>query len=109
MAQQTQQVIGYVFLALMVLFIILAIQTFNGAPTWILIIAAVIFLAVGLSLLAGPGTGSGGSGQQQSVVLGDGRVLSQSSHGVLSVCRGCSARVPETARFCPDCGHATGG
>lgn len=105
MAQQTQQVIGYIFLALMVLFLVLAIGSFQGTPTVILIVAAVIFLAVGLSLLAGPSSG-GGSGQQQSVVLGDGRVISQG--GVLAICRGCSGRIPENARFCPDCGQSTG-
>ena len=112
MAQQAnaQQTIGYVFLGLMVVFLIIAIGEFGGDSTWILILSAVVFLVVGLSLLAGPSIGGGGSsGQQQSVVLGGGRVLTQSSGaGVLAICGACSGRIPETARFCPECGHATG-
>lgn len=111
MGQQasTQQTIGYIFLALMVVSLIFAITEFVGDSTWIIILSAVVFLVVGLSLLAGPSWGSGsGGGQQQSVVLGGGRVLTQSSGGVLAMCRSCNSRIPETVRFCPDCGTAVG-
>lgn len=107
--RRTEQTVGFGFLGLMVIFLILALTTFEGDVTVMLIIVAVVFLVVALFLLGGTGSGSGGSGQQQSVVLDGGRAITQQSGGVLTVCSKCSARVPEQARFCPDCGNALGG
>jgi hypothetical protein len=109
MTRQTEQIIGIVFLVLMILFVILAVTTFDGTPTVILLISALLFLGVGLFMMAGGGAGSGGDGgqsQQQSVVLSDGQVITQG--GQSSHCSGCGRRVPANARFCPDCGHAMG-
>lgn len=105
--RQTQQVIGYVFLGLMALFVILGVTTFEGTPTIMLIVGALVFLAVSLTLLTGngigAGSGGGGGSQQQSVVLSGGRVITQGG-GIQSVCGSCKARMPDGARFCPDCG-----
>ncbi len=106
--KQNQQIIAYVFLGLMVIFLILAVTTFEGTPTILLIISALVFLTVGLVMLSGgesSGTSSGSS-QQQSVVLGGGRVITQGGDDVLRMCGGCNARVPENAKFCPQCGHS---
>lgn len=106
MAEQQQQVIGYVFLGLMVMALILAITTFDGTPTIILILAAIVFLVVGLTMMgtnSGLG-GSSGSGQQQSVVIGGRTISQQSDAGILTLCGGCNGRIPETAKFCPSCG-----
>ncbi len=66
-------------------------------------------LAVSLTLLTGNGvgTGAGGGGgsQQQSIVLGGGRVISQGGP-IHAVCGNCQARMPDGARFCPDCGNS---
>ncbi len=105
--RQAQQIVGYVFLGLMALFVILGVTTFEGAPTIMLIIGALVFLAVSLTLLTGNGIGvggGGGGGQQQSVVLRGGRVITQSGSGIQSVCASCKGRMPDGARFCPDCG-----
>ncbi len=108
MAEQAQQqVIAYVFLGLMVMALILAITTFEGTPTIVLILSAIVFLVVGLTMLGG-GSGSRGDagGQQQSVVIG-GRTIRQSSgQGILTACSACSGRIPETAKFCPGCGSS---
>ncbi len=106
--RQTQQIVGYVFLGLMALFVILGVTTFEGTPTIMLIIGAVVFLAVALTMLSPgssstSGTGGGGSGQQQSIVLGGGRVITQGGP-IHAVCGHCKARMPDGARFCPDCG-----
>ncbi len=107
--RQAQQIIGYVFLGLMALFVILGVTTFEGTPTIMLIIGALVFLAVSLTLLTGNGvgTGAGGGGgsQQQSIVLGGGRVISQGGP-IHAVCGNCQARMPDGARFCPDCGNS---
>lgn len=106
--RQTQQIVGYIFIALMAVFLIVALTTVQGNVTWLLILVAVIFLVVGLMMLFGTGGGDGyggGSSQQQSVVLSDGQVITQGSSGA-RVCHGCQARMPGQARFCPHCGQA---
>lgn len=108
MAEQQQQVIAYVFLGLMVMALILAVTTFEGTPTMVLVLSAIVFLVVGLTMLGGGSARSepDGSSQQQSVVIG-GRTIRQSSgSGILTVCTGCSQRIPETAKFCPGCGSS---
>lgn len=105
--RSTEKIVGMVFLALVVLFMILAITTFEGTPTVLLVVSALVFLTIGLFLLMGPSAGGGGSSQQQSVVMGDGRTITQSQGGsVLAACPHCDARVPETSRFCPECGKS---
>lgn len=105
--RQAQQIVGYVFLGLMALFVILGVTTFEGTPTIMLIIGALVFLAVSLTLLTGNGIGlgtGGGGSQQQSIVLSGGRVITQSGGQVQAACGSCKARMPDGARFCPDCG-----
>lgn len=114
--KQNQQTIAYVFLGLMVLFLVLAVTTASGNVTWLLVVSALVFLVVGLVMMTGDGanaggTLAGGSSQQQSVVLGGpgGRVVSQTGGGpILAACMSCSARIPESAKFCPQCGAASG-
>lgn len=116
--RKTQSIIGLVFLVGMVVTFIVAIGTFDGTPTLLLIVLAIVFLVVAIFFLQGAGVsrGAGGVGegqsQQQSVVLGgDGRTVTQSfrqSSGVFVVCRSCSDRVPEGAQFCPACGASMG-
>ena len=120
MTRQSEMVTGLVFLGLMVIFVILAITTFHGTPTVLLIIGSVLFLGVGLFFLGGRGGGDGADqSQQQSVVLGDGHTISQSSSGmgaggsggsggILVVCPSCGHRVPERFAHCPDCGAKLG-
>lgn len=111
MGRRTEAIVGGVFLALMVLFLVLAITTFEGTPTVLLVVGALLFLAVGLFLLAGPGEGSGG-GQQQSVVFADGQLLVQggAAGGPLgaaaATCGRCGRR--GASAFCPDCGARMG-
>jgi hypothetical protein len=99
MTRQSEMVTGLVFLGLMVIFVILAITTFHGTPTVLLIIGSVLFLGVGLFFLGGRGGGDGADqSQQQSVVLGDGHTISQSSSGMgaggSGGSRTCSHHVP---------------
>lgn len=109
--RRTEQMIGMVFLAGMVITLILAVATFEGTPTVILLVVSLIFLAVSLFFLSGQRSGSatgtdGSQGQQQSVVLGNGKTISQSSSGqaVYTPCPECGTRMPESSAFCPDCG-----
>ncbi len=112
--RSVETISGIVFLALMVLFLVLAITTFEGTPTVLLVVAALVFLPVGLYLLGGSMRGGGDEApsQQQSVVLSDGRLVTQSSgsggSAVLAVCPKCSARVPESYAHCPHCGAGMG-
>lgn len=109
--RRTEAIIGLVFLGGMVISLILAVQTFEGTPTVILLVVSLVFLAVSLFFLSGQKSGSatGASddqSQQQSVVLGNGKTISQSSSAqpVYTPCPECGTRVPESASFCPDCG-----
>ncbi len=112
--RRTEAIIGLVFLGGMVISLILAVQTFEGTPTVILLVVSLVFLAVSLFFLSGQrsGSASGAGGanddqsQQQSVVLGNGRTVSQSSSGqaVYTPCPECGTRVSEDVTFCPDCG-----
>ncbi len=120
MDKSTANIIGIAFLVGMVIMVILAVATFEGTPTIILLISASIFLLVGVFFLGGgteggiaSGSGSSGSSQQQSVVLDNGRVVTQGGSsgqsssgpgGVQVVCGGCNARNPDSARFCSSCG-----
>lgn len=117
MDRKTESVIGLIFLGAMVTTLILAVATFEGTPTIILLVVSLVFLGVALFFLSGSGTstgasggGSGSQGQQQSVVLGNGKTVSQSSSGqeVYNVCPDCGERVPESATFCPECGARVG-
>jgi len=116
--RKTESIIGIVFLVGMIITFIVAITTFEGTPTILLILLAVVFLAVALFFLSGSsssgrGGGDGGQSQQQSIVLGGGEgkpmTLSQSSSGVMVVCRHCGGRAPESAAFCPECGRSVAG
>ncbi len=121
MDRTVTMVIGGIFLVAMLITMILAIATFDGTPTVILLIASFVFLGVGIFFLAGgpsgggaesAGGGGGGSSQQQSVVLAGGRVVTQSSDStgassVSIVCSGCNKRIPDSVAFCPGCGQAT--
>ncbi|HEX2065978.1 MAG TPA: hypothetical protein VHI93_04115 [Candidatus Thermoplasmatota archaeon] len=100
MERQTETVAGIVFLGLMVIFLLVAITTFQGTPTFLLIIGALICLGVGLFFFAGKGAGSDGPSQQQSVVLGDGHSVAQGSRPCVS----CGSAVAATFAFCPHCG-----
>lgn len=109
--RHTQQIFGYVFLGLMVIFLIMAVSEFSGDATLILIISAIAFLAVGLALLGTGGSGTAtdnGGSQQQSVVLAGGRVITQGNGGVRHGCSACGANVPGSAKFCPQCGAGVG-
>lgn len=110
--RQTEQIIGIVFLAFMVIFLAWGIMTWDGVPTVPILIAAFVFLIVGIFLLGGEGrTGSPGAGssQQQSVVLGGGRVITQGGGHIMDLCGACNHRLPPSSKFCPECGNATGG
>lgn len=107
MSRQNEQIIGFVFLGLMIVSLLLAVTTFDGTPTVLLLVSALVFLVVGLFLLTGgQERPAPASSQQQSVILSDGQTLVQG--GIQAVCASCGKRVPESARFCPGCGHAMG-
>jgi hypothetical protein len=123
--------IGIAFIVGMVITLILAIQTFEGPTSVILLVVGGVFLLVGLFFLTGTqrgaddmgveGAGMGGSSQQQSVVIGAGgaepyRVTqggpsympaaAQPGQKVLVVCSGCKMRVADSFKHCPHCGTA---
>lgn len=112
--RRTEALIGTVFLIGMVVTLILAIATFEGTPTVLLILTSFIFLAVALFFFSGTGSGRGagagdeGQSQQQSVVLGGGAtpLVQKQGGGVYVVCRHCGNRSPESAEFCPSCGKS---
>jgi hypothetical protein len=104
--RQTEQIAGFVFLGLMLIFVILAITTFEGTPTVLLIVGAILFLAVGVFFISGPGRGDGdGQSQQQSVVFSDGNVVAQQLGGGRS-CPSCGRGVQSSFAHCPHCGAA---
>ncbi len=118
LGRQTESIIGLVFLVGMILTFIIAIASFEGTPTVLLIILSVLFLILGVFFLSGGSSSQGddggsGSSQSQSVVFGNSgvRVAQQGPRGsqVYEVCSGCGGRAPEGARFCPACGHAMAG
>jgi hypothetical protein len=106
LTKQTETIVGLVFLGLMVVLLIVALSTFQGQATLLLIVTALICLGVGLFFFSGPSSRGGGDGQsqQQSVVLGDGQVITQSAN---RSCPGCGAQVASTFAFCPHCGAGT--
>ncbi len=115
--RQTESIIGMVFLVGMILTFIIAIVSFDGPPTILLIVLSVLFLILGVFFLTGSSSRGeadayDGSSQSQSVVLGHSGVrVAQQGPGnragqVYEVCTGCGGRAPEGARFCPGCGQA---
>lgn len=116
MDRQTATVLGGVFLLGMVITLILAIWTFEGTPTVLLLVTSLVFLGVSLFFFSGGGQPSEGAGeeglsQQQSVVLGGQggpATVEQSSSTVYAVCSACGERVQDSVEFCPSCGEAMG-
>lgn len=116
MDRRTETLVGSAFLVGMVLALVLAVWTFEGAPTVLLIIMSLVFLGVALFFLSGgsrpsPSSAGEGAAQQQSIVLGgsgEDAAISQSTSTVHVVCESCEERVPEAAAFCPSCGDAMG-
>lgn len=108
MQRQTEQIVGFVFLGLMLLFLAIAITTFEGTPTILLLVAAFVFLGVGIFFLSGAqrGAGDDGQSQQQSVVLSDGRLVTQSFGGGQRSCHACGGMLQASFAHCPHCGAA---
>ncbi len=115
LGRQTKSIIGLVFLFGMIITFIVAIESFDGTPTVLLILLAILFLILGIFFLSGGSSSQRSaaadqSSQSQSVVFGNSgvRVVQQGPGGahVYEVCSGCGGRAPEGARFCPACGHS---
>ncbi len=113
-----RMILGSVFLVAMLVLVILALTTFEGTPTILLVVFGIIFLAVALVFFfGGESDGSAAvaaaaarpSSQQQSVVLSGGRVITQSGGDIDAVCTSCNTRVPDNASFCPNCGNKMAG
>ena len=124
--------IGIAFIVGMVITLILAIQTFEGPTSVILLVVGGVFLLVGLFFLTGTQRGPdevgvgeaglGASSQQQSVVIGGPgaepyrvaqggpsftpAAATQGGQRVLVVCPGCKMRVSDSYKHCPHCGTA---
>lgn len=102
--RQTQQWIGLVFLAGMVLTLVLAVWTFDGTPTIVLLVVALVFLVVSRFFLAGDV--SEPTANQAHASPANGQAARPTHSGpVYVVCPGCQERVPETDAFCSSCGH----
>lgn len=108
--------IGLAFVIGMVILLVLAINTFQGPATTILLVVSGVFFLVGIFFLSGtqgssrasPGAESGSS-QQQSIVIGGAgtpTTIRQGGGEVLVACPGCGERVSEDFNHCPHCGAA---
>jgi hypothetical protein len=107
--------IGLAFIIGMIILLVLAINSFEGPTTTIMLVVAGVFLLVGVFFLSGTQGGTGarsetaanGSSQQQSVVIGGPgtpTTIRQGGGEVLVACSGCGERVNESFNNCPHCG-----
>ncbi len=104
----TEQWIGMTFLVGMVVTLILAIWTFDGTPTVILLITSLVFLAVARFFLSRDEPSPASTAPAPGAATAAGASTPAGTR-VYEVCPDCRERVPEQHAYCHACGAAMEG
>lgn len=99
----TEQWIGMLFLVGMVVTLILAIWTFDGTPTVILLITSLVFLVVARFFLARDEPSPASTAPAHGAASGAGS-SDPAGRRIYEVCPECRERVPEAHAYCHACG-----